>query len=80
MRRLFAATLFLSAALLFLVEPLFAKQALPRFGGTPAVWNACMVFFQAALLAGYSYAYLTTRWLGLRRQYLLHAPLLLMRW
>ena len=39
-----------------------------------------MLFFQAALLAGYSYAYLTTRWLGLRRQYLLHAPLLLVRW
>ena len=39
-----------------------------------------MLFFQAALLAGYSDAYLTTRWLGLRRRYLLHAPLLLVRW
>jgi hypothetical protein len=61
MRLLFSAALFLSAALLFLVEPLFAKMVLPRFGGTPAVWNTCMVFFQAALLAGYAYAHAASR-------------------
>ncbi|MCC6474663.1 MAG: hypothetical protein IT514_13065, partial [Burkholderiales bacterium] len=42
----FAATIFLSAFLLFLVQPIIAKQILPWFGGTPAVWNTCMVFFQ----------------------------------
>ena len=54
---LFAATLFISAALLFLVEPMFAKMVLPFVGGTPAVWNTCLVFFQAALLGGYSFAH-----------------------
>jgi hypothetical protein len=69
---LFAATLFVSAALMFLIEPMIAKMILPRFGGTPAVWNTCMVFFQAALLAGYGYAHVATQWLGLRRQAALH--------
>jgi len=64
----FAATLLLSAALLFLVEPMFAKMALPLLGGTAAVWNTCMVFFQAGLLAGYAYAHGTTKRLGARRQ------------
>lgn len=53
---LFASTLFVSAALLFTVEPMFAKMLLPRLGGAPSVWNACMLFFQAALLAGYALA------------------------
>src|SRR5260370_7232628 len=75
---LFALTLFLSAALLFLIEPMIAKMILPRFGGTPAVWITCMVFFQAALLAGYSYAHLATKWLGLRRQAGLHVLWLLL--
>src|SRR5713226_8279764 len=75
---LFAATLFISAALLFLIEPMIAKMILPRFGGTPAVWITCMVFFQAALLAGYSYAHLATKWLGLRRQAGLHLVWLLL--
>jgi hypothetical protein len=75
---LFALTLFLSAALLFLIEPMIAKMILPRFGGTPAVWITCMVFFQAALLAGYSYAHLATKWLGLRRQAGLHVVWLLL--
>src|SRR5436309_7923693 len=69
---LFAVTLFVSAALMFLLEPMIAKMILPRFGGTPAVWNTCMVFFQAALLAGYGYAHLATKWLGPRRQTALH--------
>jgi hypothetical protein len=75
---LFAVTLFLSAALLFLIEPMIAKMILPRFGGTPAVWITCMVFFQAALLAGYGYAHLATKWLGLRRQAGLHLMWLLL--
>ena len=49
-----------SATLLFLVQPMFAKMVLPSLGGTPAVWNTCMVFYQAMLLAGYLYAHLTS--------------------
>ena len=52
----FAVTLFVSAALLFVVQPMFAKMVLPLLGGAPAVWNTCLVFYQAALLAGYLYA------------------------
>lgn len=55
--RLFEATVFLAAFLLFLVEPIAAKQLLPAFGGSAAVWITCLVFFQAALLAGYTYAH-----------------------
>src|SRR5437870_10641009 len=73
---LFAGTLFLSSALLFLVQPMFAKMVLPIFGGTPAVWNTCMVFFQAALLAGYAYSHASTGGLGSRRQSFLHMLLL----
>ena len=47
MMLLFACTLFLSSSLLFLVQPMMAKMILPLLGGTPAVWNTCMVFFQA---------------------------------
>ena len=57
MLALFAITLFLSSALLFIAEPMFAKMVLPKLGGTPAVWNVCMVFYQAILLAGYAYAH-----------------------
>lgn len=57
MLALYGLTLFLSGALLFVVEPMFAKMALPTLGGTPAVWNVCMVFYQALLLAGYAYAH-----------------------
>lgn len=73
---LFAATLFVSSTLLFLVQPMIAKMVLPMLGGTPAVWNTCMVFFQATLLAGYAYAHLSTRWLRPSRQGLLHIGLL----
>jgi hypothetical protein len=73
---LFAATLFCSALLLFQVQPMVGKMLLPKLGGAPAVWNACMVFFQAALLAGYAYSHATSAWLGSRRQALLHLPLL----
>jgi hypothetical protein len=75
---LFTVTLFVSSALLFLVQPLVARLVLPRLGGSPAVWNTCMVFFQAALLAGYAYAHSVPRWLGVRRQALLHLGLMLL--
>ena len=55
---LFSLAMFLSATLLFMVEPMFGKMALPLLGGTPSVWNTCMVFYQGALLAGYLYAHL----------------------
>jgi spermidine synthase len=74
---LYSATLFLAALLLFLVEPMTGKLLLPLLGGAPAVWNGCMLFFQAMLLAGYAYAYLISRRLGLRPQFLLHGLLLL---
>jgi hypothetical protein len=69
---LFAATIFLGAFLLFLVQPMAAKTMLPLLGGSPAVWNACMLFFQAALLGGYLYAHLLSHRLGRRAQAALH--------
>ena len=54
---LFAAAMFVNALLLFLVQPMFAKLLLPRFGGSPAVWTTCMLFFQSALLTGYAYSH-----------------------
>jgi hypothetical protein len=74
---LFSLTVFVSAALLFVLQPMFAKMALPLLGGTPAVWNTCMVFFQAVLLVGYGYAHATPATLGLHRQAALHLALLL---
>jgi len=73
----FALALFTSAALLFWVQPLVAKMLLPLLGGAPSVWNTCMVFFQALLLAGYAYALLLSQRLSLRNQAVLHALLLL---
>jgi SAM-dependent methyltransferase len=73
---LFALTIFASACLLFLVQPIIAKQILPWFGGSAAVWTTCLVFFQAALLAGYAYADVVVRRLPLPRQTLLHCSLL----
>lgn len=73
---LFAVTLFLSSSLLFVVQPMIAKMVLPLLGGTPAVWNTCMVFFQGMLLAGYLYAHASTRWLRFKHQALLHIVLL----
>jgi hypothetical protein len=71
----YAATIFLSSFLLFLVQPIIAKQILPWFGGSAGVWTTCLVFFQSVLLAGYAYADWTTR-LGPRRQAYLHMALL----
>src|SRR5258707_7047377 len=76
MRLLYAATLFVSAALLCLVQPLLARMVLRLLGGAPAVWNTCMVFFQAALLAGYAYAHAAPTWLGVRRHAVVHLALL----
>ena len=73
----FACALFTSAMLLFWVQPLVAKMLLPLLGGVPAVWNTCMVFFQALLLAGYAYALLISKRLSLRNQAIVHALLLL---
>ena len=55
---IYAATIFLSSFLLFLVQPLIARLILPWFGGSAAVWTTCMLFFQVLLLAGYAYAHL----------------------
>ena len=73
---LYAAAIFLGAFLLFLVQPIIAKQILPWFGGSAAVWATCMVFFQMVLLVGYAYADFTTRRLTPRRQATLHVALL----
>ncbi len=75
---LYALTIFTSAVLLFLVQPIIAKQILPWFGGSAAVWTTCMVFFQFVLLFGYAYADWTTRWLKPRRQALMHLSLLVL--
>jgi len=73
---LFSLTLFFSAGLLFLVELMIAKLILPLFGGTPAVWNTCMMFFQVMLLAGYGYAHISGTKAGLNRQIILHLAIL----
>ena len=73
---LFGLTMFLAALLLFSVQPMIGKMVLPILGGTPGVWNTCMVFYQATLLAGYAYAHLSTNWLAFRWQFAIHAVLL----
>jgi hypothetical protein len=75
---LFAVTIFLGSALLFLIQPMFARMVLPVLGGSPSVWNTAMVFYQAVLLAGYAYAHLSTSRLGARRQSMVHLSLLLL--
>jgi SAM-dependent methyltransferase len=78
LRFLLPLTVFLGAFLLFLLEPLFAKLILPRFGGSAAVWATCLVFFQCALLLGYVYADLTTRHLNTPKHVVLHIAVLLL--
>ncbi len=75
---LYTVTIFLSAALLFVVQPMFARMVLPLLGGSPAVWNTAMVFYQAALLGGYAYAHASTARLGVRRQAVWHLLVLLL--
>src|SRR5688500_14979670 len=74
---LHAATIFVSAFLLFLVQPLLAKQILPWFGGAAIVWTLCMVFFQLVLLLGYAYAHWLTSHVRGERQAWIHGALLL---
>jgi len=78
-RRVLATiAIFSSAFLLFTVEPLFAKRILPWFGGSAAVWSTCLVFYQTALLLGYLYARLLTRYLSPLAQAAVHIALLLL--
>jgi len=72
----FALPIFVSAFLLFLVQPIIGKQILPWFGGSAAVWSTCLVFFQLALLAGYFYSDWTTRRLSFRWQAIVHFGLI----
>src|SRR5262245_6240993 len=68
----FTAAITLSAALVFMVQPMFTKMVLPRFGGAPSVWSVAIVFFQTALLAGYAYAHWVTRYAGGRASVAIH--------
>src|SRR5438477_5401397 len=72
-----AITIFTSAFLLFLVQPIIAKEILPWFGGSAAVWTTCLVFFQTTLLLGYAYADWSVRTLKAKRQVQVHAALLI---
>lgn len=74
---IFAGTIFSSAFLLFLVQPIIAKQILPWFGGSSMVWTICLVFFQGVLLAGYAYSDYISRHLAPRSQAILHILLLM---
>lgn len=74
---LFTLTSFVSAFLLFLVQPMFTKMVLPILGGSPSVWAVALVFFQSALLAGYLYAHLVTRLLSPRAGAAMHIGMLL---
>src|SRR6476469_6346707 len=68
----YAATIFVSAFLLFQIQPMISKAILPWFGGTPAVWTICLLFFQTLLFAGYAYAHLTNTWLRPWQQAMAH--------
>lgn len=72
----FAATIFVSAFLLFQIQPLVSKYILPWFGGTPAVWTTCMLFFQTLLFAGYAYAHFSQVWLRPKWQAIVHLCLI----
>ena len=72
----FASAIFVSAFLLFQVQPLIGKFILPWFGGSPAVWTTCMLFFQVTLFLGYAYAHAISRWLSPRQQRIVHLGLI----
>src|SRR5262249_27185201 len=74
---LYASAILLGSFLLFLVQPMCAKTLLPLVGGTPAAWNTCMVFFQAGLLAGYAYAHMVPKRIGVGRHAVLHLAALI---
>src|SRR5215210_6324127 len=73
-----AATIFVSAFLLFQVQPVISKAILPWFGGSPAVWTTCVLFFQLVLLAGYAYADWLVRFVPARRQAFIHITVLIL--
>src|SRR5262245_57485576 len=73
----YAAAIFLSAFLLFQVQPLVSKYILPWFGGSPAVWTTCMLFFQSLLFAGYAYAHFSAQHLAPKHQAMLHLAVIL---
>ena len=73
---LFPITIFLSAFLLFQVQPMMGRYILPWFGGTPAVWSVCMLFFQCILLAGYAYAHWVGSLKSAKQQATIHVGLL----
>src|SRR5262245_29241394 len=68
----FAGAIFLSAFLLFSIQPMFAKLVLPKLGGAPAVWSVAMVFFQGLLLLGYLYAHALVKFLPVRAAVIVH--------
>ena len=74
---LFNAAVFVSAFLLFLIQPMSANILLPKVGGSPNIWNACTVFFQTALLIGYAYSYFISEKLSVRKQIPIHACVLI---
>ena len=74
----FLLAIFLSAFLLFQLQPIIARFILPAYGGTPAVWTACMMFFQVALLCGYLYAHLLANFVPAKRQPIVHISLLVL--
>jgi hypothetical protein len=73
---LFGVAVFVSAALVFMVEPIIGRLVLPTLGGSPAVWNTSLAFFQAALLVGYAYAHVLQRMGSIRRQLVIHGLVL----
>jgi len=75
---LFTATIFTSSLLVFLIQPMFARMVLPALGGSPAVWNTAMLFYQGGLLLGYSYAHLGPKLLSVRRHALVHVGVMLL--
>lgn len=72
----FALNIFVGAFLVFLVQPLIARYILPWFGGSRSVWSASMLFFQVGLLGGYAYAFGISKYLKLRKQFIVHTLLL----
>ena len=73
-----AATIFVSAFLLFQVQPVITKKILPWFGGSPAVWTTCVLFFQLVLLGGYAYAHVVTHKVKTRWQAIVHLCVVLL--
>src|SRR5262249_48737288 len=74
----FATTIFVSAFLLFQVQPLVSKYILPWFGGTAAVWTTCMLFFQTLLFCGYAFAHFSQTWLRPKQQAMVHLALIVL--